>query len=251
MGKPNLVRYSNYKVPGAIDPGSYDWGQCTSASASLDAQLTLRDHRDGSKVAFRVDRTIASTPSPIATRGLRYVGIRLQHRLELLRAKKHQRVDMWHLIQMPVGGRLLIPTLGRARPLVYFNSLGRGSWKSAQDRLTWRYTGDQCAKIGLDTAQVTGRAGVLRRMTNGEWAALIWQFPSMPGADYCDGPDARRARQQVAQAWDGFGFGEIEYHSPGVSLADPTYADSSLLWCFAGSMRDVNDVSGELLDRRW
>ena len=95
-------------------------------------------------------------------------------------------------------------------------------------QVTWHYKGEARAKIGLDISQVTGRSGVLRRLGNGDWAALIWQFPVLPGLQYCDGPDFRRAQGQVSQAWDGFGFGEMQYHSPSVGTDDRRWTCSSV-----------------------
>lgn len=251
-GKPNLKTYANYTIPFETDPGRYAFGRCTRSAVSLQARPAIRDHRDGSIVTFEVERTIASTASPIPLRGARFVGIRIQHVLRMARAKPPQRVDLWHIVQMPIGSRALVPTTGEARPLVYYNDLHKNGWKCAKDRLIWPYQGDASAKVGLAAAQVTGRAGVLRRLSNGDWAALIWQFPVLGGTAYCDGPSERHARrQQVVQLWDGFGFGELEYHSPSVGIDDPVYAESSLLWCFAGTLMRVNDVAEELMGRRW
>ncbi|MBI4028405.1 MAG: hypothetical protein HY360_25695 [Verrucomicrobia bacterium] len=255
-GRPDLAGFKNYSIPRQSDPGPYEWEECTPSSASLSAKITLDDHRDGSKVTFTVQRAIIATPCPLdssasALRDLRHVGLRFQHVLKMRRARPSQRVDLWHLIQMPVGSRLLIPTVMKPQPLVYFDPNRRNGWKCEADRLTWQYTGDARAKIGLDVSQVTGRAGVLRRMGNGDWAAVIWQFPVMPGLPYCDGPDERRARQQVCQAWDGYGFGELECHSSSVGMNDPDYAETSLLWCFAGSFAKVNEAAQQLMRRRW
>jgi len=250
-GKPDLVHYSNYNIPRLTDPGAYRWLPAGKHAVTLTAKPKLRDHRDGSTVSFAVERTIAATANPIGARAARYAGVRIQHTLKLLHAKPGQRVDLWHIVQMPPGSRMLIPTHGRPEPLVYFDEFKRGAWRIGKDCVTWHYTGDQTAKFGLDTGQVTGRAGVLRRLGNGEWAALLWQFPVMPGANYCDGPDARRARKQISQAWDGFGFGELEYHSASVGREDPSYAESSLLWCFAGTLQRVNEIAEQLLGRRW
>jgi hypothetical protein len=43
---------------------------------------------------------------------------------------------------------------------------------------------------------------------------LTLAFPFSATASYCDHPYGIPRTDQVFQAWDGFGFGEIEVHSP-------------------------------------
>jgi hypothetical protein len=250
-GKPDALRFSNYVVQKGYDPARWVIVDAGKQHVRLKLTTTLRDWRDDSRIKFRVERVVSYVPPPEGVEGLHYMGIRLQHRIELLEAKPGKRVELWHLLQMPVGSCTLIPTRVRPKPLVYFNAQGLGSWKFTKNALVWRYTGCEEAKIGLDVAQVTGRAGVLRPLPNNQFAVVIWQFPVAHGMTYTDGPNEALAHNQIVQAWDGFGFGELECHSPSVSLDDPVYADHSLLWCFVGTFERVNGVAKELMNRTW
>jgi hypothetical protein len=250
-GRPDAKALSNYHVQAGCDPGDYRFVDAGKQSVRMELSATLRDFRDGARVKFAVERVVSAAPPPVHARGLRFAGLRLQHRIELLRAAPGKRVELWHLLQIPPGSRMLVPTRGPARPLVYFNAFHNSDWRAGKDALTWHYRGTATAKIGLDLSQVTGRAGVLRPLGRGQFAAIIWQFPLCPGMRYTDGPSEAKSGDQVVQAWDGFGFGELEYHSPSVGSEDPIYAEHSLLWCYAGSLARVNKIAGELLGRTW
>lgn len=250
-GEPDARTLANYNVQEECDPGSYAITHADAGSVRMEMTATLEDFRDGKKVKFSVERVISATPPPVDLGSLGYMGVRLQHRLEILRAPSGKRVDLWHLLQMPAGSSLLVPTRGPAKPLIYFNAFGHNDWQAEKDALRWNYRGTDIAKLGLDISQVTGRAGVLRPLPDGRFAAMIWQFPVSPGMAYVDGSSEALARNQILQAWDGFGFGELEYHSPSASAGDPIYAEHSLLWCFCGSLKQINRVALELLGRTW
>ena len=250
-GKPDARALSNYEIQQGCDPGSYSITASDEKSVRMEMTTSLQDFRDGSRIEFAVERVISSVPPPVKLGGLRYMGVRLQHRLQLLSAPLGKRLDLWHLLQMPAGSRLLVPTCKPAKPLIYFNAFHHSDWKSEPNALRWDFRGTDIAKIGLDISQVTGCAGVLRPLARDRFAAMIWQFPVAPGMAYADGPSAARANNQIVQAWDGGGFGELEYHSPSVSTEDPVFAEHSLLWGFCGSLKQINVVAKQLLQRTW
>ena len=250
-GKPDARTLSNHEIQQGCDPGSYAITHADEKSVRMEMTASLEDFQDGTRVEFAVERVISSVPPPVKLVGVRYMGVRLQHRLQLLRAPSGKRLDLWHLLQMPAGSRLLVPTRQPAKPQVYFNAFHHDDWRAEEDALRWNFRGTDIAKLGLDISQVTGCAGVLRPLARGRFAAMIWQFPVAPGMVYADGPSAARANNQIIQAWDGFGFGELEYHSPSVSSEDPVYAEHSLLWGFCGSLKQINAVAEQLLQRTW
>src|SRR5207244_444041 len=130
-GKPDVIGFKNYKIQKPYDPGRYRWGKRARHWASWHMKATLRDYRDNSRVTFQVERTVAAAPCLFdsISSALRYVGIRYQHVLKMIRAKPGQRVGLWHLIQMPAGSHLLIPTIARPRPTVYCDAYKRNGWK--------------------------------------------------------------------------------------------------------------------------
>jgi hypothetical protein len=75
------------------------------------------------------------------------------------------------LAAIPEGARVVALSFA---PEEYFN---KGCWelhdRSAAPYLSWRYEGKANAKIGYGCAQVTGRAGALRRRSAGDWVLVV------------------------------------------------------------------------------
>ena len=76
------------------------------------------------------------------------------------------------------------------------------------------------------------------------------EFPVHPDMYYCDGLSRETSGDQVFQAWDGFGFGEMEYHAPAVGThpLPQTVEDTSSLWAFEGTYEQIQDLSRKLLE---
>ncbi|MBI1929594.1 hypothetical protein HYR99_35775 [Candidatus Poribacteria bacterium] len=252
--EPDLVNFKNYKVPVNVDPGNYQIVQNDDFSIGMRLETHLTDHRDGQTVTFEVERTLMSAASPLphnspTMQDVNFVGIRAQHHIRVLSCPPGKCVGLWHLLQMPVGSTLIVPTRGQPRPLAYFN---KGGWHLHSDHLRWTFGGEAAAKIGFDVNQVTGRTGVIRPLSDGRWALVIRQFPVLPGLTYCDGPSEAQAVNQMVQCWDGFGFGEMEYHSPAVGAPPigPEYTETALLWAFGGTGTAIERIAAELLGVR-
>ena len=86
QGKPDARTLSNHKVQRNCDPGSYAITRADGNGVRMEMTATLRDFRDGKRVQLHVERVISSAEPPVKLERLRFVGVRLQHRLELLRA---------------------------------------------------------------------------------------------------------------------------------------------------------------------
>lgn len=250
-GSADAVSFKNYRVPTGVDPGRYRFEFADAVSVKMGMTCRLVDRRDGKVVTFEVERAIAVADAPYPAssammKGLKFVGVRVQHHLRVKNCPPGKCVGLWHLLQMPAGSTLIVPTRGRARPMRYFN---RGDWQARSDHLRWTFTGEAKAKCGLDVHQVTGRSGVIRPILGGRWALLIRQFPVLPGLYYADGPSPRHAGDQVVQTWDGFGFGEMEYHSAaaGAPPLPREYAETALLWAFGGSAAGIRRIAKALL----
>lgn len=254
IGVPDGREFKNYAVQRAYDPGRYDWEDSGHGTLGLRMHAELEDRRDHTRLRFAVRRRVSWAPLPVDLEDLHLthgLGVCFQHLIQLESGPAHARIDLWHILQMPVGSHLLIPTKGFARPQVYFDEWKRNGWQCRPDRLEWLFKGESLAKIGLDAAQVTETAGILRPLPNNQWCAVVWHFSVYPGLPYVDGPSPDKARQQVVQAWDGFGFGELEYHSPAVGPEFPAFAETSFLWCFGGDWTAVNRAARQILQREW
>jgi len=147
---------------------------------------------------------------------------------------------------MPVGTTLLVPTRGPAKPMHYFNA---GTWTQDQDVVLWTLDGQTQSKIGFDRAQLTGRTAALRQVSKGRWLLIVREFALRPDVHYPDAPTPEQAGGQVVQLWDGFGFGELEYHTPAIGAAPLPAAlqDVSELWAFDGDRDSIQELGRELL----
>ena len=257
-GVPDWEFFSNYKPPRDTDPGRYDFRDEGPDTIALAAQGEIPDQclkcsvKGGMK--FKVERRVRMTESPLALdhplmRDVDYVGIETTHHLSIDETTKAGEIDLWHLLQMPVDSILIVPLKPghKTEPLSY--GMQPGKWETSHDRVIWRFEGKSNTKLGLPAKALTGRSAVLRKLGADRWCLIIRQFPADPAARYGDHPWGIPRDDQVFQAWDGFGFGEMEYHSPvldaerGPRMLD----DRDQLWAFGGSAHAVASLADTLL----
>jgi hypothetical protein len=204
-------------------------------------------------LAFCVERKIRMAEPPVslddpAMRGVQYVGIEAVHELTIQEETRTGEVDLWHLLQTPVDSVLIVPLRPghRTQPLSYGLP---GAWRVTSNSLIWRIEGNTNAKIGIAAEALTGRAAILRRLSSQQWCLIVRQFPVDVSARYGDYPEGVPCEDQVLQAWDGLGFGELEFHSP---LLDAERGPRNLrekdqLWAFGGSAPTIAALADILL----
>jgi hypothetical protein len=78
---------------------------------------------------------------------------------------------------------------------------------------------------------------------------IVRNFPCDPRAVYVDHPYEVPRTDQVFQAWDGLGFGELEFHSPGLDaeFGPRCYEGIDSLWFFAGEAGAIVSLAANLL----
>jgi hypothetical protein len=256
-GKPDWKSFANYRAPPDTDPGNYQFTQNDLRSIHLRAAGRLPVKGSDQQVGFEVTRTIRMTSSPVAKNdpmmhGVDYVGIESLHRLKLSDTTRSGSIDLWHLLQMPAGSVLIVPirkTADRrlAKPLSYGLP---GGWVVKADHVMWRYGGEAHAKLGLPATVLTGRSAVLRQLGSDRWCLIVRQFPVDPAATYADHPYGVERKDQVFQAWDGYGFGEMEYHSPMLDARSGPreLQESDQLWAFGGRAQAIAALGSRLLE---
>lgn len=257
-GSPNWKTFANYKVPKSADPGKYRFIDVDSDAIALAADVKLKNLKDDSSLAFHVTRMVRLVDPPLprtdaAMKDIDYIGIEMTHHLKLDKSAKKGVVDMWHLLQVPVDSTLILPirkgaTAEDAKPVSYALD---GSWLKWRDdpHVMWLYKGTERAKFGMSARAVTGRCGVIRKLDNGKWCLLVRQFSFDAKAKYCDHPYGKKRDDQVFQAWDGYGFGEVEFHSPAVNaVTGPReISDEDSIWAFAGTSTAITNLARKLL----
>jgi hypothetical protein len=78
---------------------------------------------------------------------------------------------------------------------------------------------------------------------------LVLEFPVFRNMYYSDAVSPEMAGDQVFQAWDGFGFGELEYHGPAVGHPPlpACWENQARVWAFGGPPRQVRPLTRQLL----
>ena len=253
VGKPDWHGLGNYKVPADTDPGNYEFVDSQPNVVVLAATGRLPVQGSDQYLAFCVERRIRMVQPPLSLddplmRGVRYVGVETVHELKILDETRTGEVDLWHVLQMPIGSVLIVPLRPghKTQPLSYGLP---GAWKTTSNSLTWRIQGNRNAKIGIAAEALTGRSAILRQLSSQQWCLLVRQFPVDVSARYGDYPEGAPRDDQVFQAWDGLGFGEMEFHSP---VLDAERGPRSLrqedqIWAFGGSAPAIAALADTLL----
>lgn len=251
-GEPDGLRFSNYVLQPAAAAGKWKLAERSRRCVTAETDDEIRDLIQKELIRFSVDRTVSlfSTP-PQEVRGTAatFSGMSLQQRLLIRQAAGSSMLDLWNIVQVPKGSLMLFPVRPGSAPEIYFNASGKRSWRVREDLVEWLVTGDSETKWGLPVSAVTGRVGALIPVTGSLQCLLVWNHPVLPGLPYPDGPRPHYGRDQVVQSWDGFGFGEVEYHSPAATLESPLILDSSVLWAFIGQLSELREIARQLLGR--
>jgi hypothetical protein len=255
-GKPDWALFANYRTPHETDPGSYEFLRQDNRSITLHATGALPVHGTPRRVGLEVTRSIRAIAPPLPPddplmQGVDYVGLESSHELKIAQGTHTGRIDLWHLLQMPVGSVLIVPRRAAADPKsVAPLSYGLpGGWLEKPNHLMWRFGGEARAKVGLPALALTGRSAVLRQLENERWCLIVRQFAADPNAQYGDHPYGVPRSDQVFQAWDGFGFGEMEYHSPVLDARSELreLRESDQLWAFGGTSQAIAALGIRLL----
>ena len=261
---PRFPDTTEYFQPRQLDPGRY---RCTrdGGGVRLENRLTLRSYRTEEDIDLRIVKHVEPAANPLrcerkqaAPEGLRFAGYTLRSTLELSNRETQARLivtaGLWQLLQLPHGGRMLIPTYARSEPKVYFGAIPDGDL-AVEDRLVrfvMRGPGEH--KIGVRALAVTGRVGYVYR-SGSERSLVVRNFGVNPSATYADVPwddldDLGYAVQACSVCNERLGsFSELEYHVPAIGgrLGPAHCEDVSQVWAFRGAADAVRRLAGLLL----
>ncbi len=253
VGVPDWQGLGNYQVPPDTDPGRYRFIDSEPGVVALAAEGRLPVRGSDPSLAFSVERRIRMTPPPLLLddplmRDVQYVGIEATHELAIQEETRIGEIDLWHLLQTPVGSVLIVPLRPghRTQPLCYGPP---GDWHTTSNSVIWRIEGRANAKVGIAAEALTGRAAILRPLSSGQWCLIVRQFPVDETARYGDHPVGIPRNDQVFQAWDGLGFGEMEFHSPVLDAerGPRNLRQADHLWAFGGSAPSIAALADVLL----
>ncbi len=237
---------SNWRLPPQIDPGHYTL-QTTAGTVHFAQDVTM-----GDGVTAQVERTFQIEPTPPERfPDVRAVTLRETRCLQLTNPMPDTEMDLWSITQVSVGTWLIVPT--RVRPTV-----GVSTEKAdgellrrvhlADDHFAWQVTGQGEIKGSLPVSVVKGCVATLRRIGADQHALLIRRFLPSYGGHYGDALFADQVGEQCVHWWDGFGFGEIECHSPTLSAHDKTITEQHYLHAWIGPTASIRSLARSWLE---
>jgi hypothetical protein len=260
---PDYPKSSTYFQPRQLDPGGYRCKR-TGAGILLTCDLKLHSYRTREDVRLRITREINPATNPFhqapdlhCLAAIPFAGYTLRSSLEVRGKSKRTAVGLWHLLQMPHGGRMLVPTRFRTEPTRYFGSFSKQDLivLDHMTQYTMRSAGEH--KIGVRAIALTGRAGYLYPCRQG-WALVVRNFKVNPSGSYVDAPpNAGDCPGDAFQACNVSNeklghFSELEYHVPAIGGATglTRCEDVSQVWAFRGPKSAMVKVAERLLGGR-
>jgi hypothetical protein len=249
----------------SIDPGNWAVASLSANSIRLvNAFTATYFHEPGSTVRGVVERSIRAIGNPLAYaggvgKGVRFAGYEIASRFELTESPKDDLfLGLWFLIQLvvPRGGHLYVPTSGKTVITDYYEPTGGDYLRVEEGHVRLKLDSMNRHKIGIRKTEVTGRAGFLSNdLGGGEATLVVRNFLNDPSGHYADVPlHTPAGTQDSVQSYNHHtgpsGFGELEFHSPGVarSMAEPCVMDVNQVWAFTGPRVELVAVAGKLLN---
>lgn len=242
---------ASYHIPEAMDPAAYSARRLSASEVELATEMTLRFHRSRARLRLRLRKLVtalADPPSDLPA-GVRFAGYTLTTTLTTESTLSGRtRAGIWNLIQVPGGGRIVIPTRGRATPRAF---IGTPPVRAEEGRVECEVRAARSFKFCLRAGQSLGRALHVRE--DGAEATLVAREFAVHGEDRywdapADAPDEHGYVQSVYVDDGAFGgFGELEYISPALVAGGPNQVgDTSTVLAFAGPTPLIREIEAKL-----
>lgn len=219
--KTDKVDFANYQVPPPLDPDN--WTVTGTSHGWCDAEVSLTLTNAGGRnrslsLALRRQFSLLGEQNMVA--GQSSIGIQTVTTMEILGGTPGVAVDLWSILQVPLGGEMQVPLLEAPTVRDYFSPCPPDEISTKDGLLCLKIRGTNIFKIGLPPAEVAGRTSYVRPVEGGQ-LVITRSFPVHPGLHYCDAPLSDPDSQGDAAQFfcdDGSfgGFGELEHRSPAI-----------------------------------
>lgn len=259
---PKYPDLSVYRQPPELDPGNYTLVE-SRGRLGLKNQFTLSVFRSGGKCELKIIKSFDWAPSPIRdveTRWLQnvdYAGYTLSTSLEFTNFEfgESTQVSIWNLLQMPIGGQLLVPTYKRCAPTLYMGKVDSHKLTIGERITRVQMRGPGVTKLGFASLHSTGRVGYLYSVEQ-EDTLVVRNFCVNPSGNYVDAP-----RNQPTRTGDAVQsccvdstlgqFSELEYHTPAIGreTGRTRCEDASQVWAFRGPRSQIQIIAELLLGK--
>ncbi|MCE9592431.1 MAG: hypothetical protein K8S99_18145 [Planctomycetes bacterium] len=255
--KARISPWDSYKVPRQMDPADWHIAEEAQNHLRLTAEMTMRDGRIQKSVTVRLARqfNVIDAP-PNLPAGVKSLSFSIRNELAVLAGDDGAVVGTWDLLQLPAGGTLVCPTLGPvSSPRIYYGAFDPQRMSHDDRAFRFQIDGKRQLKFGLTPWQTTGRAGYHRPVGGGISTLIFRTFGTQPGEPYIDlpltsddltGGDALQSYNDGGQFG---GFGEMEYHDPGVIVgrSPETRSSSNTTHILAGPDAAIREAAKVLL----
>jgi hypothetical protein len=254
---PAFPDTAGYFQPRQLDPGRYEAVE-TGGRFRLVNRLTVTLSRTGEAVELEMAKSLAPAPDPLRYEravdlsGVTYAGYSQHTSLELLSGSGP--VGLWNLVQMPLGGDLIVPTYTPSHPKIIFGNIAPEDLSASGRMIRFRMHAPGEHKIGIRAVATAGRVGYLHDCGGGIWSLIVRNFAVNPSGEYIDAPWDDTAdlgySTQACSVNSGLGqFAELEYHIPAIGGATgrSRCEDTCQVWAYRGSRERVLAAAGALL----
>ncbi len=244
-------------LPEYMDPGQWKVIDDADGAIHLTNEMTLVDHRFERKITLEVGREVHVIDPPAdLPSSVHCAAFMIRNAMTVVGGDDGAVAGLWDLLQMPVGGVLVCPTLTpvTAPPRSYYEPYRPGDVERTDRAVHFHTKGDHIIKMGLAPQQTTGRMAYLRRVGDA-MTAIVRSFLPAPGAPYIDLPrdSADVFGGDALQAFcdDGRfqGFCEMEYHETALicGQARTHHCGACITQVLAGQPAKVEQAAAALI----
>jgi hypothetical protein len=252
---PSYPNLDVYVQPSQLDPGNF-LIDTTQDSISVRNKLSVKLYRSQKLLNLAMTKKFTSAENPTPFADVEYAGYTSTTSLEILDSKENSgSIGLWHLMQLPIGGRMLVSTHKKANPVTIFGEVLQKDFSLSDNICEYNVSNEGSCKFSLNAVEITGRAGYVYE-NEGLQTLVVRNFLVDPSELYIDVPfdDTQRtgfafqACKINSSQWGN--FCELEYHTPAIGSATGKFecTDISQTWAFRGEPEKIQKIIKLLLN---
>jgi hypothetical protein len=252
---PNFPDLNIYTQPKQIDPGNFKITQ-TKTGVSLSNKLSVKLSRSQKVIDLVMTKQFGVASNPVPLDGVEYAGFTSTTMLEIINSDKDNcgTVGLWHLMQLPCDGQMIVSTYKKAEPVIVFGEVPECDLSISANQCEYNVTREGSCKFSLDAVDITGRAGYAYGDDKLQTLIIRYFFVN-PSGMYIDVPFDDTQRMGLAfqackindKQWGS--FCELEYHVPaiGSGTGKSECVDMCQTWAFRGAPAKIQKIKNILL----